>query len=125
MRNIFNISNNKAPAQFGEAVTELKGATTREQVEALVKDHPTILFMKGNPVFPQCGFSARAVGMLNALQKPFKTFDILSDPDIRQDLKEFANWPTYPQLWVDGKLVGGSDIMVELYESGELKDLLK
>jgi len=124
MSNLFNISNNAPQYQNGEAIDKLNGTTTREQIEDLVKNNKVILFMKGNAVFPQCGFSARAVGMLNSLQKPFKTFDILSNQEIRQDMKEYANWPTFPQLWVDGNLVGGSDIMVELYENGDLKTLV-
>ena len=124
MSEMFNISNNNPQHQYGEAIVELKGETTVEQIENLVKGNQYILFMKGTPVFPQCGFSARAVGMLNSLQKPFKTFDILSNQDIRQGLKEYANWPTFPQMWVSGSLVGGSDIMVELYESGELKNMI-
>jgi monothiol glutaredoxin len=83
------------------------------------------LFMKGSPQFPQCGFSARAVAILNELGAKFSSFNIFDDEEIRQGIKEYGNWPTIPQLYIDKKLVGGSDIMLEMYESGELKDLLK
>jgi monothiol glutaredoxin len=79
------------------------------------------LFIKGTPEFPQCGFSANSIGILNALGKSFKTFDILSDMDIRQGVKEFSSWPTFPQLYFKGKLVGGNDIITELFETGELE----
>ena len=125
MTNPFHISNNEPQSQFGTPIEDPKGETTVQQIENLVKNHEVVLFMKGNPVFPQCGFSARAVGMLNSFSKPFNTFDILSDHEIRQDLKEYANWPTYPQLWIHGQLVGGSDIMAELYENGELEKLVQ
>jgi len=83
------------------------------------------LFMKGTPDFPQCGFSANVVGLLNSLNVKYKSFDILSDMDIRQGVKEFANWPTYPQLWVKGQLVGGNDIITEMFHAGELEKILK
>ncbi len=93
----------------------------REQVST----HPVVLYMKGNPQFPQCGFSANAVGILNALGvKEVFTVDILQDPEIRQGIKDYSNWPTIPQLYVKGEFVGGSDIMTEMYQSGELKELL-
>ena len=80
--------------------------------------------MKGNPSFPQCGFSANTVAILQTYNKPFTTFDILQDSDIRQGLKEYSNWPTFPQLFVNGELIGGNDIVTELYQNGELADLL-
>ena len=90
-----------------------------------VTKHPVVLYMKGSPQFPQCGFSAAAVQVLKAcgVEKPF-TVDVLQNPDIRQGIKEFANWPTIPQLYVNGEFVGGSDIMREMYQSGELQKLL-
>ena len=95
--------------------------TIREQVTS----HPVVLYMKGSPQFPQCGFSANAIQLLKAsgAQEVF-TVDVLQDPDIRQGIKEFANWPTIPQLYVNGEFVGGSDIMKEMYQSGELQTLL-
>jgi monothiol glutaredoxin len=83
-----------------------------------------VLYMKGSPQFPQCGFSAKASQLLNACGVQFTTYDILSDPDLRQGLKTFSNWPTFPQLYVNGELVGGCDIMSELYQSGELQKLV-
>ncbi len=90
-----------------------------------VTTHPVVLYMKGSPQFPQCGFSANAVRILNALgvTEPF-TVDVLQDPEIRQGVKDYANWPTVPQLYIKGEFVGGSDIMTEMYQSGELKGLL-
>ena len=90
-----------------------------------VTTHPVVLYMKGSPQFPQCGFSANAVRILGALgvTEPF-TVDVLQDPEIRQGVKDYANWPTVPQLYIKGEFVGGSDIMTEMYQSGELKGLL-
>ncbi|MEK7245819.1 MAG: Grx4 family monothiol glutaredoxin, partial [Pseudomonadota bacterium] len=82
-------------------------------------------FMKGSPIFPQCGFSAAVVGVLTHMNVKFKGIDVLSDPDIRDGIKSFSNWPTIPQLYVKGELVGGSDIVREMYEAGELQKLLK
>ncbi len=95
-----------------------------DRIKAIINSSKVFLFMKGNAQFPQCGFSANTVAILNHLGVEFKTFDILSDPEIRQGVKEFSNWPTYPQLYVNGKLIGGNDIITELYESGELKEVL-
>ncbi|MDE1942886.1 MAG: Grx4 family monothiol glutaredoxin [Betaproteobacteria bacterium] len=94
-------------------------------IDQQVKSHPVVLYMKGSPDFPQCGFSANAVKILKAcgVDAPF-TVDVLQNPDIRQGIKEYANWPTIPQLYIKGEFVGGSDIMTELYQSGELKQLL-
>jgi monothiol glutaredoxin len=83
-----------------------------------------VLYMKGTPQFPQCGFSAKATQMLGACGVKFTTYDILSDPEIRQGLKEYSHWPTFPQLYVNGELVGGCDIMTELYQKGELQKLV-
>ena len=94
----------------------------KEQVEA----HPVVLFMKGTPQMPQCGFSALAVQVLQACGvQQFHTVNVLADPEIRQGIKEYANWPTIPQLYVNGEFVGGSDIMREMYQSGELQKLLE
>ena len=97
-------------------------------IDNLVKQNDVLLFMKGTATFPQCGFSGRAVQILKACgveTKAIKTVDVLGDPEIRQGIKEYSNWPTIPQLYVRGEFVGGSDIMMEMYESGELQALLK
>ncbi|MFZ5475766.1 MAG: Grx4 family monothiol glutaredoxin [Myxococcota bacterium] len=93
----------------------------KEKIEQLVKSNDVVLFMKGNKMFPQCGFSARAVGILQHLGAKFETVDVLKDPEIRQGIKDYSSWPTIPQLYVKGEFVGGSDIMMEMYESGELQ----
>jgi monothiol glutaredoxin len=98
--------------------------SAKERIEEIVRDNDIVLFMKGTELFPQCGFSSRAVAILEHLQAPFKTVDVLQDPDIRQGVKEYSNWPTIPQLYVKGEFVGGSDIMMEMFESGELKQLV-
>jgi monothiol glutaredoxin len=94
------------------------------RVEEIVKASPVVLFMKGTALFPQCGFSSRAVAILDRLGVPFETVDVLQDPEIRQGIKEYSEWPTVPQLYVKGEFVGGSDIMMEMFESGELQQLL-
>lgn len=95
-----------------------------ERIEKTLASHPILLFMKGNPDFPQCGFSAQAAAALNACGAEFSTFNIFEDPEIREGLKVYSNWPTFPQLYVNGELVGGCDIVVEMYHSGELKKLI-
>jgi len=98
----------------------------QERIKQQVTTHPVVLYMKGSPSFPQCGFSANAVRILNALGvKDFFSVDVLQDPEIRQSIKDYANWPTIPQLYINGEFVGGSDIMTEMYQSGELKKLLE
>lgn len=95
--------------------------TIREQIES----NPIILYMKGSPNQPQCGFSARSVQALMACGERFAYVDVLTNPDVRANLPKYADWPTFPQLWVKGELVGGCDIITELYESGELKKLVQ
>ena len=95
-----------------------------ERIESDVKSNPVVLFMKGTPVFPQCGFSARVVQILSHLGVPFKGVNVLEDMEIREGIKAYTNWPTIPQLYVDGEFVGGCDIMREMYQSGELQQLL-
>ena len=97
---------------------------TNARIDALVKANPVVLFMKGSPLFPQCGFSSRAIAILNHLEVEFETVDVLQDQGIRQGIKAYSDWPTIPQLYVGGEFVGGSDIMMEMYESGELKQVL-
>ena len=99
--------------------------SVQELIEREVNEHDVVLFMKGTPVFPQCGFSASVVQMLSRMGVRFKGIDVLADPSIRQGIKEFAQWPTIPQLYVKGEFVGGSDIMMEMYEAGELGQLLE
>lgn len=98
---------------------------TLEKIKQQIADNKIILYMKGSPNQPQCGFSARAVQCLNACDVEFASVDVLANPDIRQVLPQYADWPTFPQLYVKGELIGGSDIMLEMYENGELEPLLR
>jgi len=97
----------------------------KERIDQLVKKNKIFVFMKGNKTMPQCGFSNNVVQILNILGAPYQTFDILSDPEIRQGVKEYSNWPTIPQVYINGEFIGGSDILVELYQSGELQQLVE
>jgi monothiol glutaredoxin len=96
-----------------------------ERIKKQLETYPVLLYMKGTPDFPQCGFSAKTVSVLRAVGAKFAYVNIFEDPEIREGLKAYANWPTFPQLYVDGELVGGCDITVELYESGELKKIVE
>ncbi len=96
----------------------------KERIDALVKANDIVLFMKGSALFPQCGFSSRAVAILDHLGASFETVDVLQDAEIRQGIKEYSDWPTIPQLYVHGEFVGGSDIMMEMFENGELQQLV-
>ena len=96
----------------------------RNRIADIVKKKDVVLFMKGTALFPQCGFSSRAVAILDRLGTPYETVDVLQDPEIRSGIKEYSEWPTIPQLYVKGEFVGGSDIMMEMFESGELQQLL-
>ena len=96
---------------------------TQERIAGIVNGADVMLFMKGSPLFPQCGFSSRAVAILNHLSVEFESTDVLQDQEVRQGIKAFSDWPTIPQLYVKGEFVGGSDIMMEMYESGELAQL--
>jgi monothiol glutaredoxin len=96
----------------------------RDQIQTAIDENPVILFMKGTPEQPMCGFSARTVAILQSVGKPFAAVNILPDPRIRQELSSVSNWPTIPQLFVDGEFVGGCDIVTEMYESGELHQAL-
>ena len=99
---------------------------TQQRIKDQVTGHPVVLYMKGTPQFPQCGFSSLAVQVLNACGvQDFFSVNVLAEPEIRQGIKEYANWPTIPQLYVNGEFVGGSDIVREMYESGELQKLLQ
>ena len=99
-------------------------ATVTDRIKQDIADNTVVLFMKGTPVFPQCGFSARVVQILTQMGVKFKGIDVLADPAIRQGIKEFSSWPTIPQLYVKGEFVGGCDIISEMYENGELKQVL-
>lgn len=97
----------------------------KERIENLTKQHKILVFMKGNKLMPQCGFSNNVVQILNTLGVPYETVDILADSDLRQGIKEYSNWPTIPQVYIDGEFVGGSDIMIELYQQGELQQMVE
>jgi monothiol glutaredoxin len=99
--------------------------TAHERIDKIVTENKVVLFMKGNASFPQCGFSARAVAILQELNTPFISVDVLEDAEIRQGIKDYGNWPTIPQLYVNKQLIGGSDIMMEMYQEGELQEVLK
>jgi len=97
----------------------------KERIDNLVKQHKILVFMKGNKLMPQCGFSNNVVQILNTLGVPFDTIDILQDSELRQGIKEYSNWPTIPQVYIDGEFVGGSDVLIELYQKGELQQLVE
>ena len=99
-------------------------ADINERISTLVGDNDVVLFMKGTPLFPQCGFSSRAVAILDHVGVTYESVDVLQDMEIRQGIKTFSDWPTIPQLYVKGEFVGGSDIMMEMFEAGELKQLM-
>ncbi|MFC3624874.1 Grx4 family monothiol glutaredoxin [Vogesella amnigena] len=100
--------------------------SVQDTIQQTVSSNPVVLFMKGSATFPQCGFSSRAVQILKACGvNDFVTVDVLADADVRQGIKEFSNWPTIPQLYIKGEFVGGSDIMYEMYQAGELQEMLK
>ena len=123
-----NFARQAASIKIGNEPPNLKDFTmsdTQQRIDQIVKSSDVVLFMKGTAQFPQCGFSGRAIQVLKAcgVQKP-ATVNVLEDPEIRQGVKEYSNWPTVPQLYVKGEFVGGSDIMMEMYENGELQQLL-
>ena len=97
---------------------------SKKRIDDIVRKNDVVLFMKGTALFPQCGFSSRAVAILERLGVQYETFDVLQDPEIRQGIKEYSDWPTIPQLYVKGEFVGGSDIMMEMFENGELQQLV-
>lgn len=96
----------------------------KERIDEIVRSNDVVLFMKGTALFPQCGFSSRAVAILDHLGVPFETVDVLQDQEIRQGIKDYSDWPTIPQLYVKGEFVGGSDIMMEMFQNGELQQLV-
>jgi monothiol glutaredoxin len=99
--------------------------SANERIGELVKGNDVVLFMKGTPLFPQCGFSSRAIAILDHLNVEYASVDVLQDMEIRQGIKEYSDWPTIPQLYVKGEFLGGSDIMMEMYEAGELQELVE
>ncbi len=103
----------------------MSAVDVNEKIRQLLASHPVLLFMKGTPDFPQCGFSAAAVRALQAADASFSHVNIFEEPELREALKTYSNWPTYPQLYVKGELIGGSDIIVEMMKNGELKELVK
>jgi monothiol glutaredoxin len=100
-------------------------ADIMEKIGAAVRENKIMIFMKGNRTFPQCGFSAATVAIFDQLGVPYATADVLSDPELRDGIKQYSNWPTIPQVYIDGKFVGGCDIIRELHESGELEPMVK
>jgi monothiol glutaredoxin len=111
--------------QAAPAPATSEAGTIREAIEEALSEHKVILFMKGTPEAPACGFSARTVAILQSLEVPFAAVDVLPDPRIRAELSAISNWPTIPQLFHDGELIGGCDIVTEMYESGELEEALR
>jgi monothiol glutaredoxin len=105
-------------------MTDETSSPLRDEIRKAIDSNPVLLFMKGTPEQPACGFSARTVAILKSLGRPFAAVDVLPDPSIRQELSALSNWPTIPQLFVDGELVGGCDIVTEMYQSGELQQVL-
>ncbi|MBW4540294.1 MAG: Grx4 family monothiol glutaredoxin [Myxacorys chilensis ATA2-1-KO14] len=98
---------------------------TNDRIDNLVKQSKIVVFMKGSKLMPMCGFSNNVVQILNALGVPYETVDVLEDPEVRQGIKEYSNWPTIPQVYVNGEFLGGSDILIELYQKGELQQLVE
>jgi monothiol glutaredoxin len=121
MSNSFNVIN----SDIQEISVTNKTTDLKVQIETLLKSSKVVLFMKGNAEMPMCGFSANSVSILKNLGVSFHTFNILNDPEIRQGLKDYSNWPTYPQLYINSKLIGGNDIITEMYKNGELQEVLK
>jgi monothiol glutaredoxin len=110
--------------QTTDQTTDQSANPMRDAIESAISENPVILFMKGTPNQPACGFSARTVAILQSLGAPFAAVDLLPDPRIRQELSTMSNWPTIPQLFINGELVGGCDIVTEMYQSGELQEAL-
>ncbi|WP_320677055.1 Grx4 family monothiol glutaredoxin [Prochlorococcus sp. MIT 1300] len=100
-------------------------SNTKKRIESLIQASPIVVFMKGTKIMPQCGFSNNVVQILNSLGITFETFDVLADMEIREGIKEYSNWPTIPQVYVKGEFIGGSDILIEMYNSGELREKLE
>ena len=114
-----------SPLQMSDIDDDVISSSTQDKVQALVDDNPVLLFMKGSKLFPQCGFSNSATQILQSYNIDFHTVDVLADEEIRQGVKTFSQWPTIPQLYVCGEFIGGSDIMIEMYQSGELGEMIE
>ncbi|MGD1952679.1 MAG: Grx4 family monothiol glutaredoxin [Leptolyngbyaceae cyanobacterium] len=97
----------------------------KEKIDSLVASNKVLVFMKGTKLMPQCGFSNNVAQILNSLGAPYETIDVLADYDVRQGIKEYSNWPTIPQVYIDGEFIGGSDIMIELYQNGKLQEMVE
>ena len=121
MNNPFNIIQDLHAEEYHELD---QSRDLNDRIKTIIESGDIVLFMKGNAQMPQCGFSANTIKMLETCQKKYKTFNILMSEDIRQGLKTYSNWPTFPQLYVKGKLIGGNDIISELFEEGELQKML-
>jgi monothiol glutaredoxin len=106
-------------------MSDVQANATETLIREQIAKHPVILYMKGTPQFPQCGFSARVIEAMSKIGRPFAFVNILENPDIRSTLPAIANWPTFPQLWVNGELIGGCDIVTEMFQKGELKSLIE
>ena len=120
--NPFNILNKDISQTTELNAAEVTG-DVKERIESVINSSKLVLFMKGNAEMPQCGFSANTVAILKHMGQSFNTFDILQDMDIREGLKSYSNWPTFPPLYFNGKLIGGNDIITEMFESGDLKEI--
>lgn len=99
--------------------------TARDRIDSLVKQNKIMVFMKGTKLMPQCGFSNNVVQIINTLGVPYETIDVLADPEVRQGIKEYSSWPTIPQIYINGEFLGGSDILIELYQKGELQQMVE
>lgn len=97
----------------------------KQRIDEIIQQHKIVVFMKGSKLMPQCGFSNNTVQILNSLGVPFQTVDVLEDYEIRQGIKEYSNWPTIPQVYINGEFIGGSDVMIELYQQGELQQMVE
>ncbi|MBH24587.1 MAG: monothiol glutaredoxin, Grx4 family [Myxococcales bacterium] len=113
-----------APAASSEHKTRSQGGDVQSELAHLVESNKILIFMKGSPQWPQCGFSARAAQILDSFGVSYAHVNVLEDPEIRQGIKEFSNWPTIPQIYVNGEFLGGSDILLEMYQNGELQDAI-
>jgi len=120
-KNIFKV----VGQEQAESAPPVQGGDVSERISSAIKDNRILIFMKGSPDAPQCGFSAATIEVFNQLGEPYATRDVLQDPEIRQGIKEFSNWPTIPQVFIDGKFIGGSDIITEMHQTGELEPLVK
>lgn len=123
--NPFNVLNQEENQTFGKELTlDSENPDTVAQIQAIIGSDQIVLFMKGNAHFPECGFSANTIRILDTFAKNYTTFNILRAPHIREGIKEFSNWPTFPQLYIGGKLIGGNDIITEMFQSGDLAPLM-